>query len=61
MNFSVALKNISKGKELTRNLNFTLKLEKGSIIRETTNGAKTIARVNSVDLLAEDWSCVKDS
>ncbi len=61
MNFSLALKNLGKGKEITRDPSFTLKLEKQKIMRITRNGAKTVARVNSSDLLADDWACVRDS
>lgn len=59
MNFGLALKKLNAGKELTRGNKFTLSMEKGSIMRTTKNGAKTIARVTSNDLLANDWSCTK--
>jgi len=60
MNFGLALKKLNLGKEITRtNANFTLKMDKTDIMRVTKNGAKTVARVTSNDLLANDWACLK--
>ena len=59
MKFDLALKKLNNGMEISRDNLFTLKMEKNRIMRKTHNGAKTVARVASHDLLADDWAVVK--
>jgi hypothetical protein len=60
MKFELALKKINAGMAMTRpGASFELKKEKNAIMRLTRNGGKTIARIPSKDLLAEDWEVMK--
>lgn len=60
MKFDLALKKMNKGSVMGReHETFTLRIEKDQIIRKSRNGAKTLARIASQDLLADDWMSVK--
>ena len=60
MKFELALKKLHKGNIIGReHETYTLRLDKDQLIRRSRNGAKTLARIASQDILADDWAVVK--